>query len=143
MAIVWSRNGGRAGTAISEMIHEERDVIDFVSDGDDVPQVAAAWKGKGKARDLGAGSNSQQRKSALRDSLPSKRARNSFSIEGKLVPLSWYRKTHGGALISEMIHEEGDVIDLVSDGDDVRQVAAARKGKGKARDLGDIIILSD
>jgi len=53
MAIVWSRNGGRAGTAISEMIHEEGDVIDLVSDGDDVPQVAAARKGKGKARDLG------------------------------------------------------------------------------------------
>jgi hypothetical protein len=93
--------------------------------------------------DWPAGSNSQKRKLVLRDRLPRKRIRNSFPIEGKFVRLSWYHKTHGSALISEMIHEEGDVIDLVSDGDDVPRVAAARKGKGKARDLGDIIELSD
>jgi hypothetical protein len=45
----------------------------------------------------------------------------------------------------DTIHKEGDIIDLVSDVDEVPQVASADKSKGKVRapDLGDIIELSD
>ena len=45
----------------------------------------------------------------------------------------------------DTIHTEGDVIDLVSDVDEVTQSASADKSKGKVRapDLGDIIELSD
>jgi hypothetical protein len=45
----------------------------------------------------------------------------------------------------DRIHKEGDIIDLVSDIDEVPQVAAVDKSKGKVRapDLGDIIELSD
>jgi hypothetical protein len=42
-------------------------------------------------------------------------------------------------------HKDGDIIDLVSDVDEVPQVPYADKSKGKVRapDLGDIIELSD
>jgi hypothetical protein len=45
----------------------------------------------------------------------------------------------------DVIRKEEEIIDLVSDVDEVPQVAAAYKGKGKARapDLEDIIELSD
>jgi hypothetical protein len=44
-----------------------------------------------------------------------------------------------------VVRKEEEIIDLVSDVDEVPQVAAGHKGKGKARapELGDIIELSD
>jgi hypothetical protein len=45
----------------------------------------------------------------------------------------------------DMVRKKQEIIDLVSDVDEVPQVAATYKGKGKARapNLGDIVDLSD
>jgi hypothetical protein len=49
------------------------------------------------------------------------------------------------ARFSDMIHEEEDIINLISDSDDGPRVVAVHKGKGKTRDLdlGDVIELSE
>jgi hypothetical protein len=50
-----------------------------------------------------------------------------------------------GTCFLDVVSKEEEVIDLVSDVDEVPQVAATYDGKGKARtpNLGDIIELSD
>jgi hypothetical protein len=68
-------------------------------------------------------------------------------LQSKVTPWSFvttHQTTELMAMHSlDVVCKEEEVIDLVSDVDEVPQVAAAYKGKVRTPDLGDIIELSD